>query len=203
MAWCGPSFNVRLMSRYGFPNSPQIRPGSNSDGGVSSITASPRWGRGRPSGRPSSWTTLYVSGAGSFEDGDESIFHPLSRAALTIELVGSLGVDEWRCLVIFPPGSWGQVLVDLPSSLEVCQGLQITASPQRAQQRPAASISTARSKPASSTTTARSEHHNGPSSKSGPRANPPVHQPDRVASHAPAALSRYGQIGLVDHISLA
>ena len=191
------------MSRYGFPNSPQIRPGSDSDGSVSSITASPRWGRGRPSGRPSSWTTRCVSGAGSFEDGDESIFHSLSRAALTIELVGSLGVDEWRCLVIFPPGSWGQVLVDLPSSLEVCQGLQVTASPQRAQQRPATSISTARSKPASSTTTARSEHHNGPSSKSCPWANPPVHQPDRVASHAPAALSRSGQIGLVDHISLA
>ena len=160
------------MSRYGFPNSPQIRPGSDSDGGVSSITASPRWGRGRPSGRPSSWTTLCVSGDGSFEDGDKSIFHSLSRAALTIELVGSLGVDEWRCLVIFPPGSWGQVLVDLPSSLEVCQGLQITASPQRAQQRPAASISTARSKPASGTTTARSEHHNGPSSN---RAHGQIH----------------------------
>ena len=174
-------FNVRLMSRYGFPNSPQIHPGSDSDGGVSSITASPRWGRGRPSGRPSSWTTRCVSGAGSFEDGDESIFHSLSRAALTIELVGSLGVDEWRCLVIFPPGSWGQVLVlvDIPSSLEVCQGLRIEHDngPQRASQRPQL--------------------------KSCPRANPPVHQPDRVASHAPAALSRSGQIGLVDHISLA
>ena len=174
MAWCGPSFNVRLMSRYGFPNSPQIRPGSDSDGGVSSITASPRWGRGRPSGRPSSWTTRCVSGAGSFEDGDESIFHSLSHAALTIELVGSLGVDEWRCLVIFPPGSWGQVLVlvDIPSSLEVCQGLQVTASPHRARQRPAASITTARSKPASSTTTARSEHHNGPGSN---RAHGQIH----------------------------
>ena len=200
------------MSRYGFPNSPQIRPGSDSDGGVSSITASPRWGRGRPSGRPSSWTTLCVSGDGSFEDGDKSIFHSLSRAALTIELVGSLGVDEWRCLVIFPPGSWGQVLVlvDLPSSLEVCQGLQVTASPQRAQQRPAASISTARSKHFNGPQQARLGHDNGPQRasqrpqlKSCPRANPPAPQPDRVASHAPAALSRSGQLGLVDHISLA